>query len=124
MVCPAPGVDVDALKKTVSLTPGDCGENVKSGFGNAAGRAAPTGINADADADSPRSLVTVSVTVKLATVPYVWAIVFPVPLVPSPKSQAYVTIWLAPAPIVLGDASKWRARPAVAGVGVTVKAAV
>jgi hypothetical protein len=51
-----PGFEIDALKNTVSLMPGDCGDVVKS----AVGAALPLIATSVVEAAMPRSLLPVS----------------------------------------------------------------
>src|SRR5947208_2629614 len=85
-----PPVDVDALKKTVSPTPGDAGEkvNVAVGVDPPAPPAATTVTVVDVTPVCPRSSVTVRTTVKAPAVAKSCVVVTPVFVVPSPKSQA------------------------------------
>ena len=129
-MCPTPAVDVDALKNTVALTPGLCDEYVKAAVGvvepppGPPPAPAPTVTSKVLEAESPRSLVTVSTTVKVAAVAYVCAIVRPVPLLPSPKLHEYDEIDDAPAPTWLLDASNVTGTAVTTGVGDIVNAAV
>ena len=105
-MCPKPGVEVEALKKIGSLTPADAGENVKLGLGGVAAGGAPTGVDTLLDADSPRSLVTVSVTTNVCWDVNVCVTERPEPVaVPSPKFQEYAVICVAPVPGKLAEPS-------------------
>ena len=85
----------------------------------------PTVTGKVLEAESPRSLVTVSVTMNVAADVNVCATVRPVPAaVPSPKVHEYDVIDVAPAPTVLADASKVTGTPVRTGVGDMLNEAV
>jgi hypothetical protein len=86
----APALDGVASKIT-ELVPfeidGSVGEYVKSAL-SPVDELTVTGFASEAD--SPRSFVTVSVTVNVRACVYWWLVVVPAPRVPSPKSQEKV----------------------------------
>ena len=129
IVCPVPPVDVDALKNTDAATPGLWGENVNAAVGVVGepppgSSAAPAVTGNVLDAESPRSLVTVTVTLYVAAAENVCVTALPVPDVPSPKVHAYDVIEFAPVPAWLVEASNVTGVPATTGVGDIVNAAV
>ena len=114
------------MKNTVAPTPGADGENVNVAVGNADAPPVddPTVTGKVLEAESPRSLVTVTVTLNVAATVNVCVTVRPVPLVPSPKVHAYDVICVAPVPIELVDASNVTGTFTTTGVGDIVNAAV
>jgi hypothetical protein len=99
---------MSALNTTVWLTCGAVGEMTKSALGVATPL---TDTVCDTDAERPRSLVTVSVTLNVAAVENACDTVWPAPVPPSPKFHANEVIADAPVPGVLADASNVTATP-------------
>jgi len=93
---PLDSVDDDALKNTSSSTRGSVGENMK--FADPAGRLADTVIGLDVVADSPVSVVTLSVIVKLPPRANRCVTVAPVAVPPSPKSHVKIPATMPPGP--------------------------
>jgi len=102
MLRPAAARTADALKITSSPATGGSGEKTQSPVGEGD---TPTDTVCTDEAETPRSLVTVSVTAKLPVAAKVCVTVFPDAEPPSPKVQSYADICVAPWPGVLADAS-------------------
>ena len=118
MVCPEPGADVEALKKTDWPTPGAVGENTKAAVGMLP---APTRTAVVVEAWTPPVLVTVSVTLNVPFSWNVWLGETPLPNAPSPKFHAKfvmpAVLEQADEPAQLADALNSVGRFAAAGVG-------
>src|SRR5262249_14551978 len=121
MVRPGAARDPSALNTTLWPIDGVVGENTNVALGGCSGLTLTCCTD---DADRPRSLVTVSVTLNVPSVANVWFTARPVPDVPSPNVQAYELITFAPSPGLLADASNMAGMLSPTGVGVTVSDAV